>query len=186
MRDIMIDLETLGTTPDAVVLSLGAVVFDPYSSVQGPTFYVEFTNFLERQTDQGRTINPNTVLWWMQQNQGAREVFQPRETDVTRCSPLFGASAFSAFVKENGCDRVWAKDPDFDVVILRSFFNSINRGEAFPFKYNAGRSVRTVMDMPFAKHRASPAVAHNALADAIQQATDIQGAFACLRTQSLE
>lgn len=186
MRDIMIDLETLGLTPDAVVLSLGAVVFDPHTSTQGPTFYVEFTNFLERQTDQGRTIDPGTVLWWMQQSQGAREVFQPRETDATRCSPLFGASAFSAFVKENGCDRVWAKDPDFDVVILRSFYNSINRGEAFPFKYSAGRSVRTVLDMPFAKLKDRPPVAHNALADAIQQATDIQEAFACLRTRSSE
>lgn len=185
--DIMIDLETLGLTPDAVVLSIGAVVFDPHSFVQGPTFYAEFTNFLERQTDQGRTIDPSMLLWWMRHTTAeAREVFKERPTDEIRCSPLYGASAFSAFVKDNQCDRVWAKDPDFDVVILRSFYHSINRGEAFPFSYNAGRSVRTVMDMPFVKLRDRKPVAHNALADAIQQATDIQEAFACLRTQSSE
>ena len=76
--DVMIDLETLDTSPTAVVLSLGAVAFDPYTHAHGATFYVEFTNFLEQQTGVGRTISPSTMLWWMQQNATAREVFEPK------------------------------------------------------------------------------------------------------------
>jgi hypothetical protein len=29
--DIMLDLETLGTRPDCVILTLGAIKFDPYT-----------------------------------------------------------------------------------------------------------------------------------------------------------
>lgn len=179
--DLMIDLETLDTSPTAVVLSLGAVAFDPYSNTQGPTFYVEFTNFLEQQTGVGRTISPSTVLWWMGQNAAAREVFQKKETSNERCSPLWGLTFFADYLKPLGIKRVWAKDPDFDVVILRSLYETNAPGLAFPFKYSAGRSVRTVEDMPFAPLRDSPPVAHNALEDAIAQATRVQEIFACLQ-----
>ena len=30
----MIDLETLGTSPDTVILTLGAIKFDPYTNVE--------------------------------------------------------------------------------------------------------------------------------------------------------
>lgn len=60
--DLMIDLETLDTAPTAVVLSIGAVVFDPYTGARGPSFYKELTNFLEQQTGVGRTISPGTIF----------------------------------------------------------------------------------------------------------------------------
>lgn len=180
--DLMIDLETLDTSPTAVVLSLGAVAFDPRSNTLGPTFYVEFTNFLEQQTGVGRTISPSTVMWWMGQNAAARAVFQKKENSPERCSPLWGLSAFADYLKQPGLSgNVWAKDPDFDVVILRSLYETNAPGLAFPFKYNAGRSVRTVEDMPFTPLRDTPPVAHNALDDAIAQATRIQEIFACLQ-----
>ncbi len=179
--DLMIDLETLDTSPTAVVLSLGAVVFDPYTHARGATFYVEFTNFLEQQTGVGRTISPSTVLWWMGQNAAAREVFKPKEASNERCSALWGLTYFADYLKPLNIKRVWAKDPDFDVVILRSLYQTNAPGLAFPFKYSAGRSVRTVEDMPFAPLRDAPPVAHNALDDAIAQATRVQECFAALK-----
>lgn len=180
--DLMIDLETLDTSPTAVVLSLGAVAFDPYTHARGETFYVEFTNFLEQQTGVGRTISPSTVLWWMQQNATAREVFKPKETSTERCSPLWGLTAFNEYVAEAGVKKVWAKDPDFDVVILRSLYQTNAPDLAFPFKYNAGRSVRTVEDaFPVAPLLSKPPVAHNALDDAVNQAISVQECFAALK-----
>lgn len=178
--DAMIDLETLDTTPTAVVLSVGAVLFDPFSSAVGPTFYAELTNHLEQQTATGRTIGPQTVLWWMSQNTAARAVFAARETDPTRCSPLYMAASFADFIKQNDVRRVWAKDPDFDVVILRSLYETNAPGFAFPFSHSASRSVRTVEAMPFAPVRELKPVAHNALNDAIDQARSIQSIFAAL------
>ena len=179
--DLMIDLETLDTSPTAVVLSLGAVAFDPRSNTLGPTFYVEFTNFLEQQTGVGRTISPSTVMWWVGQDTAAKEVFQKKETSNERCSPLWGLNAFNDYVAASGAKKVWAKDPDFDVVILRSLYQTNAPDLPFPFKYTAGRSVRTIEDMPFAPLRNAPPVAHNALEDAIAQATRIQEIFACLQ-----
>lgn len=179
--DLMIDLETLDTAPTAVVLSIGAVAFDPYGHVLGQQFYVEFTNFLEQQTNVGRTISPSTVLWWMRQDAAAREVFQPKETSPQRCSMMWGLSAFGDFLKENPVNNVWAKDPDFDVVILRSLYQTNAPDIAFPFKYNSGRSVRTIEAMPFARLRDKPPTAHNALEDAVAQAKAVQEAFADLR-----
>ena len=43
MNHIMLDLETLDTSPSAVVLSSGAVAFDPYTNALGDRFYVEMT-----------------------------------------------------------------------------------------------------------------------------------------------
>lgn len=183
--DLMIDLETLDTEPTAVVLSLGAVLFDPLNELCiGQTFYVEFTNHLEQQTGTGRTISPSTVLWWMNRDAKAREVFSTRETDQTRCSPLYAISAFCDFVKESGARRVWAKDPDFDVVILRSLFMTNAPGFIFPFSYTAGRSVRTVEALPNAPATELKPVAHNALEDAIAQARSVQRVFAALAARS--
>lgn len=181
LMDLMLDLETLDTAPTAVVLSIGAVPFDPYTGARGPSFYKELTNFLEQQTGVGRTISPSTILWWMQQEAGARDVFAKRENSQTRCSPLWALCEFNDFVKENAIQNVWAKDPDFDVVVLRSLYQTNAPDLVFPFKYSAGRSVRTVEAMPFAHLRDTPPVTHNALEDARAQVLSIQYAFADLR-----
>ena len=36
-RDIMIDIETLATSPDSVILTIGALRFDPYADDRGRT-----------------------------------------------------------------------------------------------------------------------------------------------------
>lgn len=71
--------------------------------------------------------------------------------------------------------RVWAKDPDFDVVILRNAFAQI--GEMFPFKFWETRSVRTITELAYPDGDPPPigvGVAHNAKDDAIRQALMVQ------------
>lgn len=183
MYDLMVDIETLDVKPSAVVLSIGAVVFDRYTRQQGPTFYVELTNHLDDQFKNGRTVSGSTVAWWMRQSPEARRVFDEKETSPERCSPVFGLGQFDVFCRTHKVKYIWAKDPDFDVVILRSMFDDY--GFTFPFSYSKARAVRTVLDLPFENLKCVQAEpAHNALADAIAQATDIQEAFQCLRTQS--
>ena len=180
MYDLMVDIETLDTRPSAVVLSIGAVMFDRYTRQQGPTFYVELTNNLEVQTQAGRTLCPKTLVWWMNQSSDALKVFDHAEYSDERCAPRPALTRFVDFCTQNRARYIWAKDPDFDVIILRSLFET-NAGELdFPFHYGASRAVRTVLDMPFAASNRKVRVQHNALADAVVQATDIQEAFQCL------
>ena len=62
---VMIDLETLGTTPDAVILSIGGVKFDP----NGDRIFDEFIYKLDidEQQQRGRTTNEDTMSWWATQ-----------------------------------------------------------------------------------------------------------------------
>lgn len=184
MLDLMLDLETLDVKPSAVVLSIGAVIFDRYTRRQGPTFYVELTNHLDKQIQAGRTVSGSTIAWWMRQPEEARRVFGVRIDGDNRYGPQTAVDMFAEFCSQNQAMRIWAKDPDFDVAIMRSMFETFSRGCVFPFKYHEARAVRTVLDMPFAPFNHSVAVAHNALADAIAQATDIQEAFQCLQLNS--
>ena len=71
-NDIMIDLETLDTRPDCVVLSIGAVRFDPRGI--GVVEKLELKPTVEDQTElYNRSINDATIAWWASQNPAALE-----------------------------------------------------------------------------------------------------------------
>ena len=65
---VMLDFETLGLGENAVLLSLGAVVFDPKTNKLGGQFYGN----IDPRLQQGRDIDPSTVLWWLKQDDAAR------------------------------------------------------------------------------------------------------------------
>lgn len=63
MSDIMVDLETLGTTADAVILSIGAVKFDLVSGqIDDEGFYASIS--VESSLNRKRRISEDTLLWW--------------------------------------------------------------------------------------------------------------------------
>ena len=57
----MVDLETMAVTPKAVVLTLGAVHFNPYGNGYSDKLYLRFD--LDDQDKLGREIDPNTLDW---------------------------------------------------------------------------------------------------------------------------
>jgi len=66
-NDLMIDLETLDTSPYCVILTIGVVRFDPYG--QGVAERWTFKPTIEDQTEiYNRIICDNTIKWWSQQN----------------------------------------------------------------------------------------------------------------------
>lgn len=66
---ISLDFETLSLKENAVLLSLGACVFDPVTGEIGETFYTA----IDPRTQPGRDISASTVLWWLEQDQAARD-----------------------------------------------------------------------------------------------------------------
>ena len=62
----MIDLETLSTNPDAVVLTVGGVKFDPNSTMK-PYSEMYFRVDVDSQTQIGRNVMQETMDWWAQQ-----------------------------------------------------------------------------------------------------------------------
>lgn len=185
MKDIMLDIETLDTAQSAVVLSIGAVVFDPHSKELGEKFYVEFTTDLDTQQRVGRTVSAATVTWWMQQGAAAKQIFaDPSPEGVRRVSTAQGLTEFASFVSRNGGKeaKLWGNGSDFDNVIVGSLFDSF--GLAKPWSYSRNRCYRTMKrmfgeDVKVSRH----GVHHNGLDDAITQAVHLQEIIACMTSR---
>src|SRR4051812_3766510 len=67
MQDIMIDLETLGTLPGSVILSIGAVAFDELSVAPGAGFYKVISTISCESC--GLTKDEATEKWWLDQGE---------------------------------------------------------------------------------------------------------------------
>lgn len=167
MTDIMIDLETLGNTPECVVISIGAVIFDPYLKDLGPTFYGNLK--AQDQMNKGRLINEDTIKFWMNQSDAAKRVFSEQSTD-----PFHALSVFSRWITENVKDSkkrmVWGNGSTFDISILESIFRTYNI--EIPWAYNSIMDLRTFKRFVGGGESIPKVygVAHNALDDAINQA----------------
>ena len=72
MIHAMVDLETLSTNTNAVILTIGGVKFDPHTSVipsQGMYFKVD----VDSQTAIGREVMQETMDWWGEQTKEIQE-----------------------------------------------------------------------------------------------------------------
>lgn len=176
MNHIMLDLETLDTKTSAVVLSIGAVAFDPYSKDLGTTFYVEMTEDTAAQQARGRTISGDTVTWWMQQNVLARRLFaSPPSEGVERVTTVEALARFATFIGAHGDDKalIWGNGADFDNIILGSLYEDL--GYRKPWSYGRNRCFRTMKNIPHAPGlQLREGVHHNALDDAVTQAKHLQ------------
>ncbi len=63
----MIDIETLGTEPGSVVLSVGAVKFDPFNNIE-PNNGKHWMLDVDAQTNVGRLVDESTLAWWGKQD----------------------------------------------------------------------------------------------------------------------
>ncbi|WP_419180732.1 3'-5' exoribonuclease domain-containing protein, partial [Escherichia coli] len=164
---LMIDLETMGKNPDAPIISIGAIFFDPQTGDMGP----EFSKTVDLETA-GGVIDRDTIKWWLKQSREAQSAIMTDEI------PLDDALLqLREFIDENSGEffvQVWGNGATFDNVILRRSYE--RQGIPCPWRYTNDRDVRTmvalglVMDfdarttIPFEGER------HNALHDARYQA----------------
>lgn len=185
MKDVMVDIETLDTSQSAVVLSIGAIAFDPHSKELGEKFYVEFSTDVALQQKVGRTVGAETAVWWMQQSEAAKKLFSKVAPEgVRRVSTAQGLSEFSSFLSRNGGleMQLWGNGADFDNVIIGSLYDSF--GMLKPWSYGKNRCYRTMkrlfgQNVPCVRQ----GVHHNGLDDAITQAVHLQEIFECIKRQ---
>lgn len=70
--EVMLDLETMGNGPDAAIVAIGAVAFSLERAEISPSVFYRLVT-LESAVRQGGSIEPSTVIWWLQQSDEARE-----------------------------------------------------------------------------------------------------------------
>lgn len=159
-KHIMLDLETMGTGPNAAITAIGAVKFDPDKSEIVDTFYFKVN--LESSVRHGGVIDASTVIWWLGQNEEARAEMQKEGRHL-----IDGLYELKGQIGSDA--RIWGNGAAFDNVILRSAYE---RAQIIaPWDFWNDRCYRTVKAMfkqtPTVE---KPTVAHNALADAEAQA----------------
>jgi hypothetical protein len=177
--DIMIDLETLDVLPSATILTIGAVKFDPFgddvNEKKCEKFYVRVD--VDSCDRIGATVSQATLDWWASQSQEAQnEAFDP----ANRVSIEQAMTQLYKFCW--GGKRVWSHGAGFDVTILEWYFRKI--GKAIPWSFWEVRDTRTLFDLGINPNRAS-VTAHNALADAVDQAQGVQKIFRTLRSSTM-
>jgi exodeoxyribonuclease VIII len=168
MNDVMVDLETLGTSSKAAIISIGAVFFDPAMQVFGPTFYRVAS--LESNLRIGREMDGSTVRWWMTQSDEARAIFN-YESAVPLPQAL---DEFASYLRQFEPDptkytvKLWGNGSDFDNVLLASAY--ADAGTPVPWKFYNNRCFRTLKSHCPSIKMARVGTHHNALDDAKSQA----------------
>jgi 3' exoribonuclease, RNase T-like len=162
---IMIDLETLGTTADAAILSIGAVVFDLETGMLDDTFY----RVVSFESQPNRVLSRDTLAWWMKQSPEAAAVF----TDKNKFALQDALRDFAVWVPCLGKVHAWSNGADFDLPMLTHAFDQCGLRQPWP-TFN-GRCYRTYKNLPGARDVKVIRVGehHNALDDAIYQAEHV-------------
>lgn len=184
--DLMIDLETLDTRSSAVVLSIGAVLFnrrDPTVKMKGLHVVMGTKELREEQRMMGRTVDPETVAWWKQQTPEARAIFKQKNVEST----TEGLRKLTAFFDLADVQlKVWGNGAGFDNIITVSLYESF--GMTPPWKFWDDRCFRTFKGEHghIAEPPAFKGVKHNAMHDARQQALYLQAMYAELQKYNIK
>lgn len=161
----MLDLETLSSESNAVIISIGAVFFD-MTGVSGTGR--EYYRVLKTDVQQARgaRVSQDTLAWWAKQSEEARAVFDAP-------NKLEADDALDEFAEWIGPNRyVWGNGADFDNVILGNLYKLY--GKKAPWSYGGNRCFRTIKNI-VTRDKGSrlpdrTGTHHNALDDAKYQA----------------
>lgn len=172
MPDIMLDLETLGTTPGCVIRSIGAVAFDPNGGPLGETLYL----IIDRASCEaaGLTVDPDTEAWWAEQSPEARAEFDGQGVALAEALDAFELFYTTLAPIADKADRLWSNGPSFDEAILAAAYRALGRKP--PWRYNAARDCRTIYDLAGLKLQHTGGTFHKAIDDAVEQAKLVQEA----------
>jgi len=151
---VMVDIETLGTDPGAVILSIGAVRFGP--NKLGSQFYAKLS--IASCQRAGLTVDGETLEWWREQD--APMPYGAKQLEDALLD-------FSEFLV--GSSEVWAYSPAFDCAILKHAYEVVDLD--VPWHYQNERDCRTLAVLPqWPDDIKQQGTEHDALDDAVFQA----------------
>jgi hypothetical protein len=180
---IMLDLETLGLHPGCVVMSIGAIKFEPLGELpeiitidNEPTVPDGFYEVIDIDdcVAHGLTIDPETKLWWQAQDGEVRDhLFSGNGLPLAEV-----ATRFNEWYPDPQ-ETVWANGASFDQPIWQTACLAAN--SSVPWNYRRVRDCRTVFDLSFGEdyslYRNGPYPRHHALFDCYRQIGMIQACF---------
>ena len=169
MSDVMLDIETLSTTNNSVVLSLGAIKFNPFT-LQEAHAELECRVTIDDQTALGRDISDSTLEWWGKQ---PAEVQEAAFSADGRISAVDTCHALNKFIV--GSNKIWCQGPHFDICILESLFKQC--GVHTNWQYYQIMDSRTLFSVHGDLRPKDRSSLHNAVEDCKAQAKAVQRTF---------
>lgn len=177
-QDIMIDAETLDTSPFCVLLTIGAVIFDPRGN--GVTETLDLRPSIEEQLEMGRVINDDTVAWWGNQSAAAQH---EALGDHDRIPFKEAMEKLYKFCWNR--NRPWSHGAAFDIVAMETSWTSLGMQE--PWLFHKVRDTRTLYDVTGVSLKDDGYVTtHKASEDATRQAIIVQKAYRILVAAGLD
>lgn len=191
-KNVMIDLETWGIGPNALPVSIGAVMFnstvpvslDPKAEGRDPSALLDtfhcgiIPQSCQPYIDNGKmSIDASTIMWWLDDERASarREWISLEKHDISTV-------LVSLVTWMNAADPreivLWGNGATFDNVILRSAIKNVLGEESVPWMFFNDRCYRTLnsmaktFDVPIEDE--SFGTAHCALFDAMYQARRLQ------------
>lgn len=169
--DIILDLETLATSSNALIFQIGATVLLPV--VHSDKFFnIYINNALNELPEFSGEVDPETVAWWRSQPEDA----QKWRTIVANC-PNDLPTALMSFGRwvETLCDgdltkvRVWGNGATADNVWLSNAYKRCQIPK--PWTYKGDMCYRTLKNLypQVVADKLDGGVAHDALDDAIYE-----------------
>lgn len=174
MADLMIDIEGLGTGPDATILTIAAQSFDPVGSGYHERFYYARID-LESQAN--RSIQQDTINWWATQPEQAKEEAFGEQGRIPLDQAL---DELAKFIWQS--KLIWANGPTYDMNIIEHAYKSY--GKSLPWQFYVVRDARTIYslwpDLP------RPPTSHHALEDCRRQIDMLQATLKHLNIKELK
>jgi len=137
--EYMVDLETLGTDSNSVIVTVSILACNlKTSEIYGE---LELSIDMNDQVQMGALIDPNTVVWWLQQSKESQEELL-RNSSVSVYSAV---EMIERFIDKHGQGTLWGNGATFDNVILRNLYS--RHGQIFPIPFWRDRDVRTIVDL---------------------------------------
>ncbi len=181
--DVMLDLETLGTRPDAAIIQIGAVMFEARD--RGRLFNGQGFNRHILLQDGAGTIDHGTLCFWMKEKSAHKMADALEKKAVPLQNALHDLLNWPGTVKEGmtwaQVETIWSNGAAFDQPILAMAFQRL--GAPVPWHYRASRCCRTLFNLVGGPPEVdwTGLVPHDALDDSIGQAMQVQQAFGQLR-----
>lgn len=187
MNNVMLDLETLGTRPGSIVLSIGAVFFDPTTGDLGNSYYdeidvmscvsvglhssVETIEFWKKQTGVARAAYDRAMRSGSSTAASLKQVLEGLTSYLTACGPSDGLKHV----------KIWGNGAAFDNAILAAAYHAC--GLTPPWQFYNDRCFRTLKALGKDLGVNEPefeGTKHHALHDAMHQARWACQIFAAL------
>ena len=167
--NLMLDLETLSTEPDAMVFDVAVVPFDDNGVVGDDHLGVLFF-------PQTGHIDPGTVVWWMRKESCL--------LTQTNCSETEAAEKIWEYLNRRQDFRLWAMPTSFDCIILEQFLKRNGHGNKLPIDFRKWRDVRTVRELAWwpEPEKREGHVTHNPYDDCVRQIDTLAECWRRLRT----